>query len=336
MTTDHSSVFRQQARFCESRSPLYARLCLACAEEPAVARLGVKAGWDFPLRLLGAVHYLVLAGEAPELARAYAGNGDPVSLFRDILVKRRDWLRSFVTEQGVQTNEVQRCFGLLPGFLAVADGRPLDVIELGPSAGLNLCWDKYRYRYKAGAWGPASSGLELTGEELPGPSAELLARRPAVRRRLGIDLFPVDVTTEHGARLLQCFVWADQTQRLERLRCAIEVLREDPPELVQGDYVELLPRVLAERDTQALTVVFQIASTPYVAEEGRRRVHAALNEAGRGGSLAFVNATRPAEGWQGDGYGLEVQAWPGRAFGEVSRRNVGHLDFHGEWIAWQG
>jgi hypothetical protein len=315
---------------------LYAQLCLACAEDSAVPALGVEAGWDLPLRLLGAAHYLVLAGEAPALARAYAGDGDPRPLFHDLLVDRREWLRRFVEEHAVQTNEVQRCFGLLPGFLAAADGRPLDVIELGPSAGLNLCWSSYRYRYAAGDWGPEEAVLELAGEELSGPSAELLATRPAVRLRLGIDLNPVDVTTEDGGRLLQCFVWADQTRRLERLRRAIETLRRDPPELVRGDYVQLLPKVLAERDHDSLTVVFQIASTPYVAEEGRRRVYATLSEAGRDGSLAFLNATRPADTWQGDGYGLELQVWRGRSPGAATRRLVGHLDFHGEWIAWQG
>jgi hypothetical protein len=231
---------------------------------------------------------------------------------------------------------VQRCFGLLPGFLSAADGRLLDVIELGPSAGLNLCWASYRYRYEAGGWGPDEATLELGGEELSGPSAELLAVRPEPRRRVGIDLNPVDVTSEHGARLLQCFVWADQTRRLERLRRAIETLRRDPPELVQGDYVELLPEVLAERDLDVLTVVFQIASTPYVAEEGRRRIYATLARAGRDGSLAFLNATRPADTWQGDGYGLELQLWPDADSGDGSRRFLGHMDFHGEWIAWQG
>jgi len=278
----------------------------------------VPPAWDLPLRLLGGLHHLVLERRA---------SWDDVP---GALVEHRDWLARFVSEQNVQTNEVQRCFGLVPGFLALGDGRPLDVIELGPSAGLNLCWDRYRYRYEAGPWGPEGSALELTGGEQPGPPAELLAVTPQVRRRIGIDLHPVDVTSEEGAGLLECFVWADQTERLERLRRAIEVLRREPPELVQGDYVELLPAVLAERDPDALTVVFQIASTPYVAEEGRRKVYAALAEAGRKGSLAFLNATRPDEGWRGDGYGLELQTWPGR------RRYVAHLDFHGEWIAWRG
>ena len=44
---------------------------------------------------------------------------------------------------------MQRCYALLPAFLACADGRPLDLIELGPSAGLNLLWDRYAYAYEA-------------------------------------------------------------------------------------------------------------------------------------------------------------------------------------------
>ncbi len=337
--SDHSrhTVFTEQARFCETRSPLYAHLCRECADEPAVDALGAEPAWDLPLRLLGAVHYLVLAGEAPELASAYAGEGDPWPPFRELLVERRDWLGRFVVEQGVQTNEVQRCFGLLPGFLALGDALPLDVIELGPSAGLNLCWDSFRYRYKAGAWGPGSSPLELVGGERPGPPATLLSTSPVVRRRRGIDLHPVDVTTEHGSRLLRCFVWADQLERLERLRRAIEVARAQPPELIQDDYVELLPELLADRDPGSLTVVFQIASLPYLGEGRRRELYATLAEAGRAGPLAFLNATRPDPGWRGDdGYGLELQLWPGSRSGKVERRYLAHLDFHGEWLAWTG
>ncbi len=53
-------------------------------------------------------------------------------------------------EQEVQTNEVQRSWALLPAFLSLADGRPFDLLELGPSAGLNLLWDRYAYRVLVG------------------------------------------------------------------------------------------------------------------------------------------------------------------------------------------
>ena len=54
------------------------------------------------------------------------------------LEQHAEFLARFTAEQEVQTNEVQRAWALLPGFLSVADGRPFDLLELGPSARLNL------------------------------------------------------------------------------------------------------------------------------------------------------------------------------------------------------
>ena len=67
-------------------------------------------------------------------------------------------LRRFVRERRVQTNETQRCVALLPAFLSVAAATrlPLDLIELGPSAGLNLVFDRYRYRYANASRAPGS------------------------------------------------------------------------------------------------------------------------------------------------------------------------------------
>ena len=56
------------------------------------------------------------------------------------------------------------------------------------------------------------------------------------------------MTTDEGARLLEAFVWPDQPERLERLRAAIEIVRADPPELIRGDYVDLVLRALVERN----------------------------------------------------------------------------------------
>ena len=235
---------------------MYARLARRCASEPLVDELVDELSWDVPLRLFGGVHYLELAGIEP-----YALSGD-WNDFRSALEARRDFLARFVREQAVQTNEVQRCFALLPAFLVLAaesGAEALDLVELGPSAGLNLLWDRYAYAYRAGRWG--SSELLLRGVEYAPVPHDVLARRPAVRRRLGIDLNPVDVTSEHGARLLHAFIWPGRVERAQRLRRAIAILRREPPTLARGDYVELLPTVLAERDEEALTVVFQTAST---------------------------------------------------------------------------
>jgi len=59
-----AEIFRRQAVYCEGRSPLYAQLCRRLAEDPRVGDVAPDLDWDLPLRLLGALHYLVLAGEA--------------------------------------------------------------------------------------------------------------------------------------------------------------------------------------------------------------------------------------------------------------------------------
>lgn len=234
----------------------------------------------------------------------------------------------------MQTNEVGRCFALLPAFLELArrSGRRIDLLELGPSAGLNLLVDRYGYRYRNGAWGPGDAAVVLTGEERGPVPADLLAGALPIGRRRGIDLHPVDVTTDEGVRLLTSFVWADQWHRLERLRRAIEVARADPPELVRGDYVELLPQLLAERDTDALTVVFQTASTQYLDRERYDRVRGALQDASAAGPLGWVSTQRyDEEAETGAGYPLEVALWP-----EHEGRVVARMGYHGEWLDYFG
>ena len=240
------------------------------------------------------------------------------------LASHGDFLRRWCEEHEVQTNEVQRSWALLPGFLSVADGRPLELLELGPSAGLNLLWDRYRYRYSSGTWG--SGALALSGDDRRPPPADLLGRSVEVVRRRGVDLSPVDVTTEHGARLLQAFVWADQTSRLDRLRRALDVVRGEPPELIRGDYVEALPALLSDRVAGAQLVVYQTASTMYLDRRGAERMRHALRDAGREEPLVFLTTGRAPDD---DGFALELERFPD---GRSQRLAV--FDFHGEWLDW--
>jgi hypothetical protein len=317
--TQHE-VFLHQATQADGRSPLYARLLRELADDPRVGEIiESPPRWDAGLRLLGGLHQLVLTGRA---------SWDRVG---DALVDERDFLRRFVAEQRVQTNEVQRCWALLPCFLEAArrlEASTVDLIELGTSAGLLLFWDRYRYLYEAGEWGPEDAPLELSAEERGRVPAELLRRNLAVRERIGLDLEPVDVTEEEGALLLRSFVWADRTERIERLDRAIGALRSDPPRIVRGDFVELLPGLLEERRPDALTIVLQIAAAGNLDEEGWERLHSGLEEGGRRGPLAYVFAGRP-EPSSHQYWGLWLTTWPG---GE--RTQLALADFHGAWLDW--
>jgi hypothetical protein len=306
--------------FEQGGSKLYASLARSLAEDPVVEALvgDHEPKWEAPLRLFGGVHYLELSGMVQH----------PWGKLRGVLEANREWLGRFVAEQPIQTNEVQRCWGLLPAFLSVADGRPLDLVELGPSGGLNLYWDRYAYRYGEARWGDPRAGLELSGSAEGGPPPGLLQRKVEVGRRIGIDRRPVDVTTDHGARLLEAFVWADQTNRLDRVRRAIEIAREDPPRLLDGDYVEVLPALLAERDLDRLTVVYHSVSTVYLRQEERDRLDEILATEGRRGSLARISSEVDRDTPPFSCFALDIEAWPG------GRRRLARLDGHANTLDW--
>jgi hypothetical protein len=270
-----------------------------------------EARWDVPIRLLGGMHYLALRDGL-----------DPWSDPPGFVAEHAEFLRRFVAEQAVQTNEVQRCWALLPAFLSLGE-RPLELIELGPSAGLNLVWDRYRYVYAAGEWG--SGPLVLAGEERRAVPAGLLQRRPEVRRRRGIDLAPVDLGSDESVLLLSSFVWADQADRLERLRRAIEIVRADPPELIRGDYVDVLPELLADRSGDALTVVFQTVSTQYLARERYDELRRVL--AGARPPVAWISTRRHDEEQTRFEGGFEL---------ELGQELVARAGYHGQWLEWLG
>jgi hypothetical protein len=272
-----------------------------------------------PLRLLAALHALVLDRRA---------SWDDLDAALD---EHAEELARAVAERPVQTNEVQRCWVLVPCFLELvrrSGFEEVELVELGPSAGLNLMWDRYRYAYRAGEWGAAGAPLELRGEEHAPVPAELLRLSPHVRRRVGIDVAPVDVTTEDGARLLRSFVWADQRHRLATLGRAIETLRVDPPELIRGDLADELPHVLAPRPSDALTIVWQTAVLGYVSGEERERVYAILDDAAASVPLAWITAGEsPRE--RLDEWALRIRLWP-----DEKPQIVAYADYHGSWIEW--
>jgi hypothetical protein len=310
---------RQAGQFEALGSPVYAQLAERLARDPsaAAAILGEDDAWDIGLRLFSGVHHLVLTGVAPD---ALSGSWDD---FAAALRFHGDALRRWASEQGVQTNEVQRCIGLLPTFLTIAaeTGLPLELLELGPAAGLNLELDRYRYVYAEGTWGDPAAPLTLEAVEEGRVPAGLLARPLLIRRRRGVDLAPIDATTDEDRR--------------DRLDAAVAALRaaDDRPELIRGDYVELLPALLAERPGDAVTVVFQTASTAFLPREARGRIATALDEAAADGRpLAWVSARSRDErvGGREDAWELELRVWP------RPMRHVAHLDFHGNRLDWLG
>jgi hypothetical protein len=110
------------------------------------------------------------------------------------------------------------------------------------------------------------------------------------------------------------------------------MLRPDPPEFLRGDYLELLPAVLADRDDTAITVVFQTLSSVYLSDGGRAQLRRIIDAAGEQGPLAWISTPTPEEHGQRRGdYPLELAIWP-----DGRRRIMARMSVGADWIEWTG
>lgn len=114
------------------------------------------------------------------------------------------------------------------------------------------------------------------------------------------------------------------------MRRAADVLRGERVELIRGDYVDLLPDLLARRDDGALTVVFQTISTIYLPPERVTHLREIVDAAGAEGPLGWISTPTPEEhGLRGHEYPLELALWP-----HADRRLVAETSNAGEWLDW--
>jgi hypothetical protein len=227
-----------------------------------------------------------------------------------------------------QTNEVGRSAVLMSGLLVVAKlfGRPVELLELGASAGLNLILDRYAYDLGGVSAGDPASPLRLRPEWAGPPPPE--APVEVVRRR-GVDLNPLDARSD-GDRLL-AYVWPDQARRLAQLEAALALAAADPPEVEPGDAADWIEARLAEpREAGAARVVLHSIALQYFAEPAKARIGAALERAGAAATVASPLAWLRYEHDSGDErITLRLRTWPG---GE--ERLLAHCHPHGSSIEW--
>jgi len=344
--------FLAEAEF-DGYCDLYARVARAVADDRALLDRVVTmapAPKILPILLFAAVHFLVLDDPDGELAACYRGDPgaaqDPWPLFRRLVDDRFDELAELVATRTIQTNEVGRSSVLLPAFTAVHRrfGRPLSLVELGPSAGLNLFFDRFAYRYDDGVeLGDPAAGVRLECA-VRGDTAPPRDVPPPVRGRVGVDLAPVDVTDPEACRWLEACLWPRLTDRSRRLRAAIELARTDPPDLRRGSALDLLPALVAAADPDSVVCLYATWVLAYFSHDERDALGALLDELGAERDLALVTSEypsvapgidrpgRPAAVAEAKGASLVgLATWQG---GVRTGAPVAWCHAHGAWIDW--
>jgi len=275
-------------------SPLYSAVAMAVANDRELLSLVDDAPppAHFPPTLLAAVHYLLLDGLDHPLGAVYRGESDApaVPLFRDLCLTQRDRILELLEVRRVQTNEVGRSSLIGPALTWVAahHGAPVQLVDVGCSAGLNMLCDRYRLDYgERGHTGPDDAVVRVDCRVVGG-NPPIAPRLPEVVGRIGIDLDPPDLRDPADARWLLACVWPD-TGRLERTARAIGEAIAEPPPVRAGDAVALLPDVLDELGP-GLAVVVTTWSYAYVLPDQRPAFIDALRRTGRSRPLVWIAA----------------------------------------------
>jgi hypothetical protein len=270
------------------------------------------------IRLLGGVHRLVLAGNAPELARHYesvGGDGDAEAAWpavRDLVRRHASELAASV-DHVPQTNEVSRSIALVGGWLVVATetGKPLRILEPGASAGLNLRSDHYWYESGGRGYGDPSSPVRFVERWDRGTPP--LAARCEVAERRGCDRFPLDPASEDDRLTLLSYVWPDERERFELLRSALDIAARFPVDVDRADAPEWLETQLESVSPGETTVVFHSYFWQYLLPEdaarARHAIEAAAARATEEAPLAWLSLEETGGDYAHSA--LRLHLWPG-------------------------
>ncbi len=344
MAVNLAESWARQIRWCaDNGAPFTARVLEAAwadrERDGALAQLlpawhGDTGADAVPLRVAGALHALALSGRDVELAALYPPRQEPGDLAAAVasaMVDHGDVVAEYLAV-APQTNEIGRSAVLLPGFAAVAlaTGLPLSTFEIGASAGLNQLWHHYRYALGDAAWGDAGSGVLIRCEWRG--AAPPLPERIDVASHAACDVSPIELQHEGAALRLMSYVWADQRERLDRLRAAITLAQRLQVHVEAADALTWTQDVLATQRTGCATVIYHSVMWQYMPEPTRNGLRGLIEATGshatRQAPLAWLAFEPPDNDAR---MLLTLTLWPG---GE--RRVLAEAHPHGQWVRWLG
>lgn len=338
--------FADQAAACDTLgSPFTAHLCRALSSgldrttqtgQRVLDWAGDPRADALSLRLCGGLHGLVISGADAALSAVYPphpSTGDELALALPAALRRNDASLLACLDSAPQTNEISRSAILLSGFLEIARtvGMPLNLFELGSSAGLNLLFDRFHYNFGDQQWGDAASPVRLQPEMRGG--LPVLSGDLQIGSRTGCDIAPINLEDAAHRLRLKSYVWADQEARMARLGSAIELAASADFVVKKADAAAFVRSSLERRPTGRAVVVFHSIVWQYLPEAIKAGITEAMVDAGASASsdapLAWLRMepldTRDAFAT------LTLTLWPG---GET--RHLARCDYHGRWLDWIG
>lgn len=348
LADDIREAFFRQGKGCKALgSPFTGRVCTLLGERLDEASAfgsrilnwsGNLRGDALALRAAGGLNALARSGKCAELSAVYPPHEvDDETLWSAIhgAIEVHDRFLHDYLDSPPQTNEVARSGSLLGGALHVAakTGLPLDLYEIGSSAGLNLGFDRYHYTLGERSWGSKDEGVEIV-QEWQGPLPPLDAKL-AIRHRQGCDQNPLDPSTEETRERLLSYCWPDQSARIARLQAALLSMARSGPRIVKADAADWVEAQFAAPPEPGVTrVLMHSIVWQYLPANVQDRISTVMEKAGAAATadapVAWLRV-EPDDSVPHPQPHAEVllTLWPS---GET--HVLGHADFHGRFTHW--
>ncbi|MBE7121347.1 DUF2332 domain-containing protein [Bacillus cereus] len=323
---------------CKGSSVLYEYLSIKISEDGEVLTLASYAqpGQPVPNLLLGTVHYLLLKGKEHSLKKYYQSlveNADTnfenaFYQFKDFCRVYREEIISLLQTKLVQTNEVRRCAYLYPSFCYIFNkvNKPLALIEIGTSAGLQLFWDQYRYSYGTEeVYGNRQSNVHLQSEIKGEKKPSFFKKSPPVMERIGLDLHVNDLNDEEDYLWLRALIWPEHKERLELFDQAATLVKEKPVRLIEGDGVALLPAIANQIREDAVICIFHTHVANQIPDNIKHELERQIKEIGAKRDVFHLYNNM----WDRD---LHIDYY---IHGNEYCETVGETEGHGRWFSWK-
>lgn len=306
------------------RAPRTAGLIRNWPRDPSSAALA--------MRFNAALHALARRKASPALGALYGNKHEDFDGAIGATLATHDGFIADWMQHTPQTNEVGRAAAIGAALMEARHvfGLAFELFEIGSSCGLNLNLARYAYELGGVKAGTEGSPVRIAPAWW-GPPPE--AAPIEVIRARGVDLNPLDPNDPATCERLLAFIWADQPHRAARLEQALEMARQHPPVLEQGNAVGWIEERLNEPQEPGLCrAVFHSMFIQYLSEADRRSIIDTIAVAGERATterpLAWIRfewtPTRSE-------VQLTLTCWP---TGETRLLATCHA--YGEWIDWLG
>ncbi|KOS62207.1 DUF2332 domain-containing protein [Lysinibacillus agricola] len=263
-----SKQFRTFAKNeCENSSPLYEHLANKIADDEELLKVAtfIPQGQPVPNLLLAGVQYLLSPSKDdlvyfyPSLTTTTRPIKEVYPVFKAFVLSHSDELKALFQEKLVQTNEIRRCSYLYPMMTEIYERhkKPLALLEIGASAGLQLGMDQYNYCYNQQLHiNNSNNAFVLSSENRGQPLPASISNAPVVCKRVGIDLNPIDIHNEEELQWLQALIWPEHQERRLLLNQALPILKELDLQLIKGDAIKLIKDIVRDINEDAMLVVY--------------------------------------------------------------------------------